>query len=424
MEKQLGYLADKIMELHNLKSANINSFADINKLISDIYEFCNQCYEDKNKLKEEYFISSYYSAICLTILYKKIPNAFTPDNAYDILKSQFDVEYCDVYSDILFGYENQGSESYEIWSIFLPYLKILLEAMGAGNNSEEIIVNGMKNALYMGSAVANTYYYEEDDEDYMDLSDIIYDVEVDEEALIGRNFHHYVNGNIDKTEKFSLDFEKIIRSELEYDKDNYDIEGISEYISNDCWIKKINIPEEPETNFILVLEINDKGCLDGVDEITVFAETVSNTGSDLFHIPEIETDRNVYYQLLDYIPMEAGMELKMLSENKWLGNYFSFIGKPMPQVLLDECDDDEDGLIYTLTLQSAYRSAYMVMNVYADEEGIIEDFDYLTYKSTGSGYMDMFTRPEMIENNYYEIADMLIEFFDKYDEDELEEFGV
>ena len=58
--------------------------------------------------------------------------------------------------------------------------------------------------------------------------------------------------------------------------------------------------------------------------------------------------------------------------------------------------------------------AYMHMSVDTSEDGIIEDFAYSTYRSTGNSYGDMFSRPESLSDRTDEAMDMLLYIYDKY----------
>ena len=60
----------------------------------------------------------------------------------------------------------------------------------------------------------------------------------------------------------------------------------------------------------------------------------------------------------------------------------------------------------------------MHMSVTTTEEGIIEDFDYSTYQSSGSAYGDMFSRPQHLNDRHEEIIDMLLYIIDLYTEEE------
>ena len=74
---------------------------------------------------------------------------------------------------------------------------------------------------------------------------------------------------------------------------------------------------------------------------------------------------------------------------------------------------------HTYAKQSAYRLAYMHMSVSTTEEGVIEDFCYSSYQSTGSGYGDMFSRPHDIDDKHEEIVDMLLYILDLYTDKEI-----
>lgn len=58
------------------------------------------------------------------------------------------------------------------------------------------------------------------------------------------------------------------------------------------------------------------------------------------------------------------------------------------------------------------------MSIDTDENGIIENFDYSSYQSSGSSYGDMFSRPQYYSDRFDEAVDMLLHILDQYTDQE------
>ena len=118
-------------------------------------------------------------------------------------------------------------------------------------------------------------------------------------------------------------------------------------------------------------------------------------------------------------PEAVDNELEALKKKRYLPNKFSFMGKKFPQRILDKGGNGGDMTDHTYAIQSAYRLAYTHMSIVTTEGGIIEDFDYSSYQSTGSEYGDVFSRPLAIKDKHKEIVDMLLYILDLYTEEEI-----
>lgn len=258
------------------------------------------------------------------------------------------------------------------------------------------------------------------------------DIEVTEELLIGRNFYHYTDGECDEEQPFTLEtdlsyLESSDNEDEDEDDDDYDEEDeddeeydkeYDEYLPRDCWVKKISAFEDDEEIYYhIILEVKD-----GVaTSVSVIKDEVSRRGGGMFFFPGMTMPASHYYEEVDAddYPEVVDNELEALKKKRYLPNKFSFMGKKLPQRILDRGGNGGDMTDHTYAIQSAYRLAYTHMSVSTTEEGIIEDFDYSSYQSTGSGYGDMFSRPHGIDDKHEEIIDMLIYIIDLYSEDEL-----
>ena len=150
----------EIMISEGLRENIPDTFISIQKLTSDIRRFCGKTYSDRTKRNSEYFITSFYAAICLAI-YQKKGSVFSPENAFSFLQSQFDTEFCDVQADNLFAWEQQGPESDRVWEVFYPYLTIMMGLVRPGIDlPEQLLIPGMEGAIKLGIAVAEKFFSE------------------------------------------------------------------------------------------------------------------------------------------------------------------------------------------------------------------------------------------------------------------------
>lgn len=258
------------------------------------------------------------------------------------------------------------------------------------------------------------------------------DFVISEEALVGRNFYHYTDGELDEQQPLVLatDLSDIEEADEECDEedddydddfeddedDDYD-EDLDEYLPSDCWVKKISaFEDDDEVYYIIAITVEDGKAKD----IVVIRDEVSRAGGGMFFIPGMAMPANHYYEEVDFddYPEVVDREFDALKAGKYLPNNFSFIGKKLPQEILDRGGNGGDMTDHTYAIQSAYRLAYMHMSVTTTEEGIIEDFDYSTYQSSGSAYGDMFSRPQHLNDRHEEIIDMLLYIIDLYTEEE------
>lgn len=279
------------------------------------------------------------------------------------------------------------------------------------------------------------------------------DIEVTEELLIGRNFYHYTDGERDEEQPFILetdlsylessndedddddydedydeDDEDEGEDEDEYDdddedededEDEYD-EEYDEYLPRDCWIKRISTFEDDEAIYYHVILEAEDGV---VTNVSVLRDEISHISGGMFFIPGMTMPENHYYEEVDAddYPEEINNELESLKKKRYLPNKFSFMGKKLPQEILDRGGNGGDMTVHICAIQSAYRLAYTDISVSTTKEGIIEDFDYSSYQSTGSAYGDMFSRPHIINDKHEEIIDMLLYILDLYTDEEIKE---
>ena len=141
-------------------------------------------------------------------------------------------------------------------------------------------------------------------------------------------------------------------------------------------------------------------------------------------IPGMEMTGAKSYDEELFAPEKVLEDAKRLLNRPSLPLDFSFIGKRLPQEMIDEGGNGGSNTNYTFALQSAYRSAYTHLSIDTNEDGIIEDFYYSSYQSSGSAYGDMFSRPVQLGDKKEEAIDMLLYIFDKYSNEELGQLGL
>ena len=245
-----------------------------------------------------------------------------------------------------------------------------------------------------------------------------------EDILIGRNFYHYTYGKCSEHQPFTLstdlsDIEEVPDEEDDGAESNEDInKELNKYLPSDCWLKKISAYDEDDEEIYYIIAIAVEG--GRATNIVVVRDKVSRAGCGMLCIPNTAIPSSHYYDEIDFddYPEIVCCEFDALRVGKYLPNNFTFIGKKLPQAILDMGGNGGDMTEHTYAIPSAYRLAYMHMSVLTTEEGVIEDFDYSTYQSSGSAYSDMFSHPQMLDDRHEEIVDMLLYIVDLYTDEE------
>ena len=235
---------------------------------------------------------------------------------------------------------------------------------------------------------------------------------VTKDALVGRNYYLYVDGVIKSRQPISLKLQDleldINRKEPNIHKEDTDLTYL---IPGEYWVKRIRANTEAEQNYFIAIKVDKafeiKACY-------VMSESVMRMGGGFFVIPGEEIQAYRSFNALETIPEMVMAELDLLISNRYLTKDFSFIGKKLPNTMIEENINGGSNTEYTYALQSPYRSAYTHMTVYTDEEGIIEDFSYESYYSTGSSWGDMFSRPKIISDRKDEAIETLLFIIDHY----------
>ena len=275
---------------------------------------------------------------------------------------------------------------------------------------------------------------DEDEEDNLNVDNLtMYSVSI--EQLIGRNYYHYTDCIIDEKQPavFPIEDLELDESADEDEEDGFDEDEddnefeedgcLCDYLPDDCWVKRFVDDNDPNTCYLMYLVVGDDGRVQGSGCIEETTQRMGG-GSFFLMIPGMDLGGAKYYSENSYPPEKVTDDLKLLFKGRSIPLDFSFIGKRLPQEMIDEGGNGGSDTEYTFALQSAQRLAYMHMSVDTTKEGVIEDFSYSTYQSTGSGYGDMFSRPVLYSDRKDEAADMLLHIYDMYSNNELEQFGV
>ena len=267
---------------------------------------------------------------------------------------------------------------------------------------------------------------DDEEELYDDDFDIAYleGEEVSVETLVGRNFYHYTDGELDAEQPLAYSFPDL---ELELDEESEENEeaeevdsGLYEVLPDDCWVKRYVDDDDPETCYLLYVALDEDGY---INDAGCYMEVKQSSGLSLL-FPGLDLPASKDYTYMADPPEKVTEDVERLLNYPALPLDFSFVGIRLPQFMIDEGGNGGDCTNYSFALQSAYRMAYTHMSIDTTEEGIIENIDYSSYQSTGSAYGDMFTRPVKLGDRKEEAMDMLLYILDQYTVEELKQIGL
>lgn len=235
------------------------------------------------------------------------------------------------------------------------------------------------------------------------------------EMLVGRNYYHYTDGTRDNQQPLIC-----MLPDISVDESNEDEEDDTycKLLPANCWVKRFVDDEDPFIAYLSYLIIDDNGMIEKRGCITETSQRLGGGGL-FFMLPGIELPMEKSYSVCSLIPDKVEDDYRLLISGKALPLDYSFIGKRLPQKMIDEGGNGGSITDYTYALQSAYRLAYMHMSISTTKDGVIEDFDYSTYQSSGSSYGDLFSRPVLYSDRKDEAMDMLLYLYDMYTEKEL-----
>lgn len=274
---------------------------------------------------------------------------------------------------------------------------------------------------------------EDEEEEELDVDDLG-GKSVTIEQLVGRNYYHYTDGEKDEQQPAQVSLDDLVLDESgdededdededEEDEEDEDYEedeeeSLTDYLPDDCWVKRFVDDDDPDTCYLLYLEVDEDGTITDSGCIEEATQRMGYGGM-FFMIPGMELPSSKSYDYSQYPPDKVLDDLRLLFAGRALPPQFSFINKRLPQKMIDEGGNGGSKTEYTYALQSAYRMAYTHMSVETDEDGIIEDFSYSSYQSSGSSYGDMFSRPVVYSDKREEAIDMLLHIYDMYTDEEL-----
>ncbi len=264
-------------------------------------------------------------------------------------------------------------------------------------------------------------YSDNDIEDIEDIDiDDLTEFSVTVDQLVGRNFYHYTDGNQDKEHPTAYEFPDFSLDESDDDDDDSDSDEeneLNEYLPEECWVKRYVDLEDPSICYIVYLDVDEDGSI--VDSGCVQENTWYSSINSFFIIPGAEPRGEKSYESIYYPPDNVKDDIILLLKDRAIPPKFSFIGKKLPQDMIISFPNGSIQTQYTYALQSAYRLAYMHMTVDVDEKGIIKELTYSSWKSSGSGYGDMFSRPTSYPDREDEAMDMILHLYDMYTDEEI-----
>lgn len=271
-----------------------------------------------------------------------------------------------------------------------------------------------------------------DEEEELDV-DNLDDHSVTIEQLVGRNFYHYTDCEQDEEQPAQytiadVELDDSIDDEEDEDEDDEEDDDeeyddtentLADLLPDDCWVKRFVDDDDPNTCYLLYLVIDEEGQITDSGCIEETSQPMGGGGM-FFMIPGMEFPSAKSYDYNSYPPDKVLDDLRLLFAGRALPLQFSFMKKRLPQKMIDEGGNGGSNTEYTYALQSAYRMAYNHMSIDTDEDGIIENFDYSSYQSSGSAYGDMFSRPVSYSDRRDEAIDMLLYIYDMYTDEELD----
>ncbi|NLT46233.1 MAG: hypothetical protein GXX80_12085 [Thermotogaceae bacterium] len=273
-----------------------------------------------------------------------------------------------------------------------------------------------------------------DDEEDLSIDDLS-KYSVCAKQLVGRNFYHYIDGVLDSNQPIVLSIEGLESNrgiigncedgkdedndeDNEMDEDDLPEGGnISEYLPDDCWVKRFVDDDNPNIFYLLYLKLDAEGSIASGGCIEEELSQISPPGL-FITLPDAEFQPVKSYDYCTCPPDKVLNDLKLLVNGKCMPPDFTFIGKRLPQKMIDKGGNGGRQTEYTFAIQSAFRLAYMHMRVETNEEGIVESLWYSTYQSSGNAYGDMFSRPVIYSNRRDEAIDVLLHMYDMYTDEE------
>lgn len=256
------------------------------------------------------------------------------------------------------------------------------------------------------------------------------------EQLVGRNYYHYTDCEMDRVQPASYTLSDIdmdeseeeleIKDEDEDEEENEEAnendysdesDDLGDYLPDDCWVKRFVDDNDPNTCYLLYLSLDEDGNIDDSGCISELSQRMG-AGNFIFTVPGMELPSIKYYEYESYPPDKVVEDLRSMFKGRVLPLDFSFKGKRLPQAMIEADGNGGSSTEYTYALHSAYRLAYMHISIDTDENDVIEDFSYSTYQSSGSDFGDMFSRPEQINDSKNEIIEMLLYIIDQYTDEE------
>ncbi|OPL07604.1 MAG: hypothetical protein AVO33_04725 [delta proteobacterium ML8_F1] len=266
------------------------------------------------------------------------------------------------------------------------------------------------------------------DEALEDVSDLV-GKKVSIESLLGRNFFFYSDHGLDDTQGKVAAVNDLELDESDDEEDDFDDEeelfyrepldsGLSNHLPESYWLKRYVDPVDARYYYLLYLSLDENGVIDWADMVVEFKES---SGFGIINLPGGSSAGGESYDPsdnLNHLSNEIKEDLLKLICGRSMPLDFSFIGKRLPQAMIDERSGERGLMNEKINAQSAFRCAYMILAINVDEQDRITEFEYTTYHSSGDSWFDMFSRPIKISNHRDEGMDMLLRILDRYSEEE------
>lgn len=131
---------------------------------NNVMHFCRDEYKEDGELRirSEYLVTSFYSSICATILYKKNAPFIAKDSRGDYplftLNHYINLEYVDWAAEELLGTKNGQPLAESIWKLIAPFIASCLNIFDdVSQLDDRIVLAAIKNSYTIGMLVGDKY---------------------------------------------------------------------------------------------------------------------------------------------------------------------------------------------------------------------------------------------------------------------------
>lgn len=389
------------------KDKFIKEIFDSQIFVKKVFSFVTDYYADRpDIIDDEYIITSYYGAICATIMWLQGDKKFNSLTAWDHLEESFDVEFTDVEAERLMGITDNDEAIESVWDICQEYF-YTIEALVCEDDNDTV-AEEMEGAYKLGMLEAVRWFetgvlssIPDGQAEYMKLEDIcdsktpFIGKTVSVDWLNACNFHYY--------SEYADDTEKQINS-LPY--------GV--FLPEECWIKHYRIGGN--VNVVLALVLDENWV---VKDIICIYDIIEHSAISLL----LQDGENLLSQHLyvkqDEIPFEIYDDLEVFFPRHAFAPNYSLIGKSLPELFDTVKQDNKNVFVYDF--HSPYRKAILNAKFIVDDNNIIEDIELTTYQTVENAEMDMMSGPAILNENENEVRDLILTILGAYTDEEYNE---